>query len=853
MSGVTVEQFAEKVGIQLDTLLGQLKDAGIAVTGAGDAISEEDKQQLLAFLRKSHGEADQNEGPKKITLKRKSKTQLIQSTPNQRRAKSVNVEVRKKRTYVKRSSVPEDNEKLKEAEAAKKALEERAKSDEVERERKRQSETASRAVEKQDTPAANTADSEANVNTQSAESKDVAAAKKAPVESVSTVKSAPAQAIPSVDHKKKKQKTKTGEATDENKERRAREAKGKTRGKNRQKQFFAEDDDSERRKRKKKNKNRKEAASQHQFELPTEPKSKEIEVPEMIAVSDLAQRMSVKAVEVIKKLMSLGIMATIHQNIERDTAILVVEEFGHSAINEKEVDLEAMLVVERTGARAARPPVVTIMGHVDHGKTSLLDYIRESKVADKEAGGITQHIGAYHVESNNGMITFLDTPGHAAFTAMRSRGAEMTDIVILVVAADDGVMPQTKEAIQHAKAAKVPLIIAVNKMDKPDADPERVKQELSSYEVVPEEWGGENIFVNVSAKTGDGVDNLLDAIVLQAEMLELQADPTGVARGSVVESSLDKGRGPMATVLVQEGELKKGDILVCGDQYGRVRAMFDESGQSLLSAGPSMPVVILGLSGAPNAGDDLHVVYEEKKAREIAEFRREKVRTQKIGGSKPAKLEDIFANLEEDKQSALNVLIKADVQGSVEALKDSLIKLSNDEVVVKVLAAGVGGINESDVSLASASNGVMIAFNVRADASAKRLAAEKELDIRYYSVIYEAIDDVKNALSGLLEPEVREEIVGLAEVRDVFKSSKLGAIAGCMVVDGAIRRNLPIRVLRDNVVIYEGHLESLRRFKEDASEVKSGLECGIGVKNYNDVKSGDAIEVFERSIVARTI
>ncbi|MBT7445245.1 MAG: translation initiation factor IF-2, partial [Methylococcales bacterium] len=466
---------------------------------------------------------------------------------------------------------------------------------------------------------------------------------------------------------------------------------------------------------------------------------------------------------------------------------------------------------------------------------------------------ITQHIGAYHVDTPKGMITFLDTPGHAAFTAMRSRGAEVTDIVILVVAADDGVMPQTQEAIQHAKAAGVPLIVAVNKIDKPDSDPEKVKQELAGYEVVPDEWGGDVMFANVSAKTGEGVDALLDTILLQSEMLELKGIADGRASGTVIEASLDKGRGPVATILVQKGTLNKGDVILCGQEYGRVRAMFDETGQSIDTAGPSIPVVILGLSASPCAGDDLHAVADERQAREITQKRRENERNKHLVGSKPAKLEDIFSNLEAEKVSVLNVLIKADVQGSVEAIKDSLTKLSTDEVAVKVLAAGVGGISESDINLAAASSGIVIAFNVRADASARQLADEKGLDLRYYSVIYEAIDDVRQALSGLLSPEVREEIVGLAEVREVYKSSKLGAIAGSMVIEGTIRRHLPIRVLRDNVVIYEGVLESLRRFKDDMSDVKMGMECGIGVKNYNDVKPGDQIEVFERNEIARTL
>ncbi|MGB5776117.1 MAG: translation initiation factor IF-2, partial [Sedimenticolaceae bacterium] len=571
----------------------------------------------------------------------------------------------------------------------------------------------------------------------------------------------------------------------------------------------------------------------------------------------LAQRMSVKAGEVIKSLMKMGMMVTINQVLDQETAILLVEEMGHSAVAEKLEDVEEEILTaaedEQKGELSARAPVVTIMGHVDHGKTSLLDHIRATRVAAGEAGGITQHIGAYHVETNRGMISFLDTPGHAAFSAMRARGAQATDIVILVVAADDGVMPQTKEAIQHARAAQVPIVVAVNKMDKPEANPDRVMQELVAEQVVPEEWGGDVQFIKVSAKTGEGIDQLLEAVLLQSEVLELTAVHEGLARGIIVESSLDKGRGPVATVLVQSGTLKRGDAVVSGAEYGRVRAMFDEDGKSVEQAGPSIPVQVLGLSGTPSAGDDLIALPDEKKAREVAELRRVRHRDSRLAEQKAAKLDQLFSQMAEGEIAYVNLIVKADVQGSVEALRESLLKIETDEAKVRIVASGVGGITESDANLAVTSNAILIGFNVRADATARRVVEEHGLDLRYYSIIYEVIDDVKKAISGLLSPVIKEQIIGLAEVRDVFRSSKLGAIAGCMVVEGAVKRQSPIRVLRDNVVVFEGELESLRRFKDDVSEVKAGTECGIGVKNYNDVKPGDQIEVFERVEIAREL
>jgi len=594
----------------------------------------------------------------------------------------------------------------------------------------------------------------------------------------------------------------------------------------------------------------------HAFKKPTSAVAKQpVSIPEVITVGDLAMKMSVKATEVIKEMMKMGTMVTINQPIDQETAQLVVEELGYEAVlvadNATEIALlEASL---NEGDESGRAPVVTIMGHVDHGKTSLLDYIRSAKVADGEAGGITQHIGAYHVETPKGKITFLDTPGHAAFTSMRARGANATDIVVIVVAADDGVMPQTVEAIQHSKAAGVQIIIAVNKMDKEDADADRVKNELSQHDIIPEDWGGEIPFAHVSAKTGDGVDALLDTISLMAELQELQAVDTGPATGIVIEARLDKGRGTVASVLVQSGELKVGDILLAGFHYGRVRALNDENGKSIKSAGPSIPVEVLGLSGVPEAGDEMSVVADERKAREVANFRQGKYKDLKMAKQQKAKLENMFATMGEEEAQSINVVIKTDVQGSAEALQSSLLGLATDEIKVNVLTASVGAITETDIVLASASNAIVVGFNVRADASARKAVDKEGVDLRYYSVIYDVIDEVKAAMSGMLSPERRQEIVGLAEVRDVFKSPKLGAIAGCMVIEGVVKRNNPIRVLRDNVVIYEGELESLRRFKDDAQEVRNGMECGIGVKNYNDVKAGDQIEVFEIIEVARTI
>ncbi len=859
MSEVTVAQLAKVVGIPADRLMEQLADAGIQAKDPEDKITDEEKSKLLQHLRESHGKKKTAgiSAPSKVTLRRKTVSELRQPSSGGRgtlsrsapaAAKTVSVEVRKKRTYVKRTAVESDEGRAKEAEEARKALEEQALQKaafEAEVEARKAAEAAKRAEEEE---AKRKAEEEAKRKAEE-EAKRLA-------EEAVTAKEKPEGA----EAEKPAAKTEAGRHRKARKEKREeKEFEGEERFERKELHVSEE----VRGKRKKKPSKRKPVAApaaetQHGFQKPTAPVVHEVKVPESITVADLAQRMSIKAAEVIKVLMRMGMMVTINQPLDRDTAVLVVEEMGHIPVEQRDEDVEAELLSSEDQAQAEgelkpRPPVVTIMGHVDHGKTSLLDYIRASRVAAGEAGGITQHIGAYHVDTDKGTVSFLDTPGHAAFTAMRARGAKVTDIVILVVAADDGVMPQTKEAIQHAKAAGVPLIVAINKIDKEDANPDRVIQELSQEEVIPEDWGGDTMFVRVSAKTGQGIDELLDAILLQAEVLELKAVEEGPATGSIVESSLDKGRGPVATVLVQSGTLNRGDMIVSGQEFGRVRAMFDENGHSIKSAGPSIPVVVLGLSGTPEAGDDVRAVSDERRAREIAELRRDKQRDSRLAAQKAAKLDEMFTQMTEGEVQNLNIIVKADVQGSVEALKESLVKTSTDEVKVRVVASGVGGINESDANLAVTSSAIIIGFNVRADAGARRVVEEQGLDMRYYSIIYEVIDDVKKAISGMLSPEIREEIIGLAEVRDVFRNSKLGAIAGCMVVEGTVKRNNPIRVLRDNVVIYEGVLESLRRFKDDVNEVKNGTECGIGVKNYNDVQPGDHIEVFERSEVARVV
>ena len=830
MADVTVTQFADALKVPVDKLLTQLDEAGISVKGADDTISDDAKMELLDHLRRSHGRKSGGGGdaaPRKITLKRKSQSELKLSG-DKGRSRTVNVEVRRKRTYIKRD-----------------VLEGEAKQRQEELERQRQAEqeeqeAAVRAREQEEQERRDQLEAEKREAEEAAlrQEKEREAAEKAAREAAAKAEQA-----------RKEQAER---------ERRERESRAKQPTKYGRKELHVTEGKGGKRKQRRRPDRRRAAVNvdtQHGFERPTAPVIREIEVPDTITVAELAQKMAVKAPEVMKVLMGMGAMVTINQSIDQDTAILLVEEMGHTArpLADTALDDDIVAPTDAVGEEVARHPVVTIMGHVDHGKTSLLDYIRSTQVAAGEAGGITQHIGAYKVKTDHGQITFLDTPGHAAFTAMRARGAQVTDIVILVVAADDGVMPQTIEAVQHAKAAGVPIVVAVNKMDRENADPERVRSELSQHEVISEEWGGDNQFVNVSAHTGEGIKELLEAVLLQAEVLDLKAVENGNARGVVVEASLEKGRGTVATILVQSGTLKTGDAIIAGEEYGRVRSMHDEHHKTLKQAGPSTPVVVLGLSGAPAAGDDVAIVDDDKRAREVAEFRKSRSRDVKLAQQQAAKLEDVFSQMSAGETASVQLLIKADVHGSAEALSEAMTKMSSDEVKVQVIASGVGGITETDINLAAASSAIIIGFNVRADAAAREAIKESGVDVRYYSIIYEAIDDVKGAVSGLLAPEIREQIVGLAEVRDVFRSPKLGNVAGCMVVDGYVRRSNPIRVLRENVVIYEGELESLRRFKDDVNEVRAGTECGIGVKNYNDVKVGDQIECYERVEVARTL
>ncbi len=851
MAEVTVKQFAEVVGISVDRLLLQLGEAGLPAKAAADTITESEKSQLLLHLRRIHGRMEEGSEPVRITLKRKTVSELklpVDRTRSHGRIslKTVSVEFRKKRIYVKRSVIAEE-------EAARRRAEETVKQERLvalerarEEELKRQQELeAKRQAEEIEAQARAMAEEEARLKTEEVLAR--VAEKQAAI--------AFDEGLGTIDESRREVERARPLAHEEKPPlKRQKEEVPPSPG--RQELHVAGDKLGRRKKRPAPRRGATPVIPKHGFELPTAPIVREVTIAETITVAELAQKMSVKAAEVIKVMMNLGTLATINQVIDQDTATIVVEEMGHKPKLLKANALETELlegVAASAGEKAGRPPVVTIMGHVDHGKTSLLDYIRRTRVAAGEAGGITQHIGAYHASTPKGMVTFLDTPGHAAFTAMRARGAKVTDIVVLVVAADDGVMPQTVEAIQHAKAANVALIVAINKIDKPNADPDRIKQDLTAHGILPEDWGGETMFVQVSAKTGQGIDELLEAILLQAEVLELRALAIGPASGVVIESRLDKGRGPVATILVQNGALKKGDILLTGQEFGRVRALLDETGKEVEEAGPSIPVEVLGLSNTPNAGDEAIVVADERKAREIAQFRQGKYREGKLARQQAAKLDDIFSQMEEGKTHTLNLVIKADVQGSAEALVEALIRLSTEEVRVNVVANGVGGINESDINLALASNAIVIGFNVRADASARKLVEAEGVDLRYYSIIYTVIDEVKAAISGMLGPEIKEIILGVAEVREVFRSSRFGAIAGCMVSSGVVRRNSPIRVLRDNVVIFEGQLQSLRRFKEDINEVKAGLECGIGVKNYNDVRAGDQIEVFERVEVPRNV
>ena len=840
MADVTVTQFAEVLKVPVEKLISQLDDAGIKVSSSDDMISEDAKLELLSHLRRAHGQDDSPEtaaAPRRITLKRKSQSELRLSG-NQGRSRTVNVEVRRKRTYIKRDVLE------------KQAQEEQEELDRVRREEEERVAAAAREEERLKN------EQEEAIKRKAAE---LEKEKQAQVSAEEDAR----RLADKVASEAAEEKTRIEKAEADARARRTKEkAKPKAhRVETRygRKELHVAGDKSGRRKRKTPTRRRPVSMggdSKHGFERPTAPVIHEVEIPESISVAELAQRMAIKGNEVVKVLFNMGAMVTINQVIDQDTATLVVEELGHVAKRVDSAEIDEQLLADeepQTGEKVSRSPVVTIMGHVDHGKTSLLDYIRRTKVADHEAGGITQHIGAYSVETDKGKVTFLDTPGHAAFTAMRARGAHATDIVVLVVAADDGVMPQTIEAIQHSKAAGVPLVVAINKIDRENSDPERVKNELTQHEVIPEDWGGEQIFVNVSALTGEGVDALLDAILLQAEVMDLKAIADGPAHGLVIEASLEKGRGSVATLLVQSGTLRQGDMIIAGEEYGRIRNMFDETGASIKEAGPSSPAVVLGLSKTPSAGDDFLVVKNERKAREVAEFRQGKTRDAKLAQQQASKLEDMFSRMQEGEASTVPVIIKSDVHGSAEALRDALTKLSNDEVKVNVLGSSVGGITETDANLAAASKAVIIGFNVRADAAARTAIKESGVDVRYYSIIYEAIDDVRLALTGLLAPEIREQIVGLAEVKEVFRSPKFGDVAGCIVSEGYVKRSNPIRVLRDNVVVYEGELESLRRFKDDVNEVRSGTECGIGVKNYSDVKIGDQIECFERVEVARTL
>lgn len=861
--GVSLDQFAKETGVSRDRLRTQFTDAGIKIVKTGDMemVNEEQKQQLLHYLQQHHG-GKQNGAPEKIVLRRAQTKELKVG------AKTVSVQVRKKRTFVKRA--PEEETKAKtEAEAVAESVV--APVDE-------KVAAANETVSAAEAPVVAVKEGEAVAPTAGQETA-------APAEEASYV----AEEEKSEESKKTEDKSKTTTTTTTTAKRKDKhrlieeeaevdrfKKKKRTRDANRtgnnEKNFEAllsrganlsrvlmqdeEELDSAIRKSSKLRAGIHAKVKVQAFTKPTAPLIHEVEIPEAINIGELAQRMSIKATEVIKILMKMGTIATINQSIDQDTAILIVEELGHKpkTISGNAMEEELAKSLEVQGDALPRPPVITIMGHVDHGKTTLLDYIRTTKVAAQEAGGITQHIGAYHVKTQKGTITFLDTPGHAAFTAMRARGAQLTDIVVLVVAADDGVMPQTIEAIQHAKAAGVPIVVAINKMDKQGADPDRVKAELGKHELIPEEWGGDTMFVPISAKAGTGVDDLLDSVLVQAEVLDLKAVSNAPARGVVIESRLDRGRGAVMSVLVQQGTLRKGDIVLAGSEYGRIRALFDENGKAIESAGPSIPVEVLGLSGVPQAGDDFIVLNDEKRAREVALARLAKSREAKFARQAP-KLEDLLQRIEDEKTTTttLTIVLKADVLGSIEALRQALSELSGTEVKVNVISSGIGGINESDVNLAIASGAILIGFNVRANAEARKLIEGNGVDVHYHNIIYDVINQVKKAVSGAMAPLIHEKIVGLAQVRNVFRSSKIGTIAGCMVIEGMVKRNFPIRVLRDNVVIFEGALESLRRFKEDVSEVRAGMECGIAVKNYNDVKVGDQIEVFEKIEVKREL
>lgn len=861
--GVSVEQFAKETGASPERLLIQLKEAGASVAGIHDVITEDKKQKLLSYLQQHHGAKQKLEGVKtkqdaasaKVVVRRTTHEIKVGGSTGGKGSsyggKTVSVQVRKKRIVKSPSS--ETN-----------ATQEAAVLEEV-----KSTAPVQQTVAETQVLDVSTGTNEAAVQpvVEPVVAEEVVAPK---VEVKRDIKPKPVMA-----GVKRREKGRLGEEEESESERAKRKKKSRggdstttgeknfeallSRGADLSRVFKQVDDDSLDSSFKRYGKSRSSLHSKvkvQAFTKPTAPMIHEVEIPETINVAELSQQMSVKAAEVIKILMKMGVMATINQVIDQETAILIVEELGHKAkaVSRNAIEDDLVKSTEVHGNAATRPPVITIMGHVDHGKTTLLDYIRRAKVAASEAGGITQHIGAYHVQTEKGTITFLDTPGHAAFTAMRARGAKLTDIVILVVAADDGVMPQTIEAIQHAKAANVPIVVAVNKMDKHGADPDRVKQELVQHGLVPEEWGGDAMFVPISAKAGTGIDALLDSILVQAEVLELKAVTDTRASGVVIESRVDRGRGAVMSVLVQQGTLHKGDIILAGTEFGRIRALFDENGRSIESAGPSIPVEVLGMSGIPEAGDDFIVTPDERRAREVAMFRQAKRRENKLARQAP-KMEDLLQRIEDEKTAAavLNVVLKTDVLGSVEALKQALTELSGPEVRVNIMSSGIGGINESDVNLAIASKALMIAFNVRANAEARKLMESNHVDVHYHNIIYDVINLVKKTINGSLAPEIHEKIVGLAQVREVFRSSKTGAVAGCMVLEGLVKRNLPIRVLRDNVVVFEGVLESLRRFKDDASEVRAGMECGIAVKSYNDIKAGDQIEVFEKIEVKREI
>ncbi len=849
MAQIKVKEFAQELGLQPELLLEQLRAAGVTKALTADAaLTEKDKTQLLDYLREAHGA---KESKQKITLTRRQTTEIKKADATTGKARTIQVEVRKKRVLVKREAV--EPEKVEEKPQAAKPIIDAAEIAAREAEAKQHAELASRqaedAAKKQEKRKKAQAVAEAVVEAPKAQPAAVPAAAAAEAEPVveGTIHKPAVPASDAASKAKKGAKKPVKQVVWQDPT--ARKRSIKTRG-------DATGGLGWRERKVHRTTHKQEGDQQHGFMAPTEPMVRDVMVPETITVGELAHKMSLKAAELIKALMKLGTMATINQVLDQDTAIILVEEMGHTAKRAKLDEPDAFLAESAGQSEVkaeSRAPVVTVMGHVDHGKTSLLDYIRRTRVASGEAGGITQHIGAYHVETPRGMITFLDTPGHEAFTAMRARGAKVTDLVILVVAADDGVMPQTAEAIHHAKAGNVPIIVALNKIDKPEANAERVKQDLASREVVPEEWGGDTMFVEVSAKTGQGIDSLLERILLQAEVLELKAPRDAPAKGIVVESRLDKGRGPVATVLIQSGTLKRGDIVLAGSVFGRVRALLDEAGKTIESAGPSIPVEVLGLSEVPAAGAEVMVLGDERKAREIALFRQGKYRDVKLAKQHAAKLENMFEQMGEGEVKTLSLIIKADVQGSFEGLAHALGKLSTDEVKVNIVHSAVGGITESDVNLALASKAVIIGFNARADGMARKLAESSGVDIRYYNVIYDAVDEIKAALTGMLSPERKESAVGLVEIRQVFRISKVGAVAGCYVLEGMVRRGSKVRLLRDNVVIHEGELDSLKRFKDDAREVKAGFECGLSLKNFNDIKEGDQLEVFEVVEVARTL